>query len=304
MWKTWTNHWNKSLGIANATKMQKLRANQAFKRFRKDMLKEHPADHARLKRDLCNAIDRVNVSEPRDGTATRAFLAALERKRWQARRKTELGETMLRAKVQFLTDLTDLARVETLIGAPVRTFRISDAPEGRIDILRTHLNEAAELVANQRGEEVGGLGDLARRAARYARRDEFSQASFNQGVGNTYVSLDGGSLDTKLGLWIQSDANRNITERTVVKDSCFDNDAAGWNNPLRWQNVDNPLNKVVTEAHVMSRLRDTGSENVVRLRHGELRAAELVYRVCWEHSSTVRVTANYDPDVYGALPSW
>jgi hypothetical protein len=106
--------------------MQKLRANQAYKRFASSIREEHPLQYARLKDDLYDAIGRVIVSGPPDDVATANFEEIFQRHDPPVRRKTDAGERMLRTKYRFVTDLTELVRVETLIGSPVATFLVFD----------------------------------------------------------------------------------------------------------------------------------------------------------------------------------
>jgi hypothetical protein len=259
--------------------MQKLRATQAFRRFGTAMVKKHPDDYARLKRQVCDAMGRVNASEPPDVVATAYFNDVIERNDQSARHKTNSGETMLPTKVRFLADLTELVRIETLVGEPLDAFIAFDAAQDRIVRLRYEVVEGPGKVARLRNKEVSGLEELTQRAARYARRDEFSRASFDQEQTNRFVPMGGGNHEIKPGLYVRTDDNYNITERTVIKDVYVDNDMDNWDDSGQWQNADDPIDKVLTEAHVMERLRDTNSDNVVRLIEWQLHVQELAFRV-------------------------
>jgi serine/threonine protein kinase len=243
------------------------------------MVKKHPDDYARLKRQVCDAMGRVNASEPPDVVATAYFNDVIERNDQSARHRTNSGETMLRTKIRFLADLTELVRIETLVGEPLDAFIAFDAAQDRIVRLRYEVVEGPGKVARLRNKEVSGLEELTQRAARYARRDEFSRASFDQEQTNRFVPMGGGNHETKLGLYVRTDDNYNITERTVIKDVYVDNDMDNWDDSGQWQNADDPIDKVLTEAHVMERLRDTNSDNVVRLIEWQLHVPELAFRV-------------------------
>lgn len=186
---------------------------------------------------------------------------------------------MLRAKVQHVVDLTALIQTETIIGAPATVLRMFDSGD-RITELRRLVHFAATVVGNWRSQEVAPVrGLLQRLAAIDTPREAFARASFDQRQGSMYVPLGGGNRDTKIGLWVSSDVNGIITDRCVVKDVCFDQDVGKWNDPLMWQNPEDPLSKTLTEAHVMRRLQDTRSQNVVRLRNWQLHNVQLVARV-------------------------
>ena len=253
----------------------------------------HPEDHAQLKRDLCNAIDRANISEIQSNAALATAQASLlPNPPSTARQRTAAHELALREKIQSLRNLTTLVDIETRIGAPVAAVRDFDAGD-RIDQVRRQVDSAATLVAQRRIEEFQPLSLLQKRRALDAHRDVFSRASFHQGPGNTFFALPGGNGDTKLGVWIRTDANDNILDRIAIKDVCFDYDPNDWTNGITWQNVHDPLNKVLTEAHVMERLQDTeDSQNVVRLRSRQLHAEELVFRVGRSYRTSVRVITN------------
>ena len=250
---------------------------QAIKRNWNAIVKS-PGNNAQLRRDLCGAIARADASERQADAATRTAEADLRSTVSRVRQKTESHENALRAWIQPLRDLAPLIRIETRIGAPAADLRAFDTGD-RTRRPQIQINEASKLVAARRAEEVAHLGGKSRRQAIDARRDEFARASFGQGQGNTYVPLGDGNDDSKLGLWIRSDANHNIVERTAIKDVCFDRYPDGWDDAITWQNADDPLNKVLTEAHVMERLGALDSPNVVRLRTWELHHAELVFRV-------------------------
>ena len=280
MWRLWTKHYERSLAIANPNKLHQLRLKQATRRNWNAIVRQHPQDHAQLKRDLCDAIDRANISEIQSNAALAAAQdSLLPNPPSTAGERIDAHELALREKLQSLRDLTALVHIETLIGAPAAAVRNFDAG-ARIDQVRGQIDSAATLVAQRRLEELQPLSILQRWRALDAHRDVFSRASFQQGQDNTFVALGGGNSDTKLSVWIRTDANRDIIDRTVIKDVCFDYDPNDWTNPLTWQNVGDPLNKVLTEAHVMERLRDTDdSQNVVGLRSWQLHAEELVFRV-------------------------
>jgi hypothetical protein len=279
MWRLWTKHYERVTAIANPNKLHQLRTKQATRRNWNAIVRLHPEDHAQLKRDLCDAIDRAFISEVRSNATVATAVAMLQDSVSTARQKTAAYELAFREKIQYLRELTDLVDIETRIGAPAATARAFDAGF-RTDQARNQVDTTASFVAQQREEEFSALTELQRRRAIDAHRDVFSRASFDQGQDNTFVPLHGGNGDTKLGLWIRTDANHNIIERTVIKDVCFDHDPLAWNDPLYWQNIQDPLNKVLTEAHVMERLQACAdSQNVVRLRQWQLHAAELVFRV-------------------------
>lgn len=280
MWWLWTKHYERSTAIENPNGLHRLRTKQAIRRNWNAIVRVHPGDHAQLKRDLCDAIDRANMSEMQSNAVLAAAQASLlPNSPSTARGRTAAHELALREKIQSLRDLTALVNIEDRIGAPAAAVRDFDAGD-RIDQVRRQVDSAATLVAQRRLEELQPLPILQKRRALDAHRDAFSKASFQQGQDNTFVALGGGNSDTKLGVWIRTDANRDIIDRTVIKDVCFDYDPNDWTNPLTWQNVGDPLNKVLTEAHVMERLRDTDdSQNVVGLRSWQLHAEELVFRV-------------------------
>lgn len=302
MWWLWTKHYERSTAIENPNGLHRLRTKQAIRRNWNAIARVHPEDHAQLKRDLCDAIDRANISEIQSNAALAAAQASLlPNLPSTARQRTVAHELALREKIQSLRDLTALVVIESRIGAPVAAVRDFDAGD-RIDQLRRQVDSAATLVAQRRLEEFQPLSILQKRRALDAHRDVFSRASFHKGPGNTFVALPGGNGDTKLGVWISTDANGDIIDRTVIKDVCFDYDPNDWTNPITWQNVRDTLNKVLTEARVMERLRDTeDSQNVVRLRSRQLHAEELVFRVGSRHRTTVRVITNYVSDVYRVL---
>lgn len=280
MWRLWTKHYERSLAIANPNKLHQLRLKQATRRNWNAIVRLHPQDHAQLKRDLCDAIDRANISEIQSNAALAAAQdSLLPNPPSTAGERIDAHELALREKLQSLRDLTALIPIETRIGAPAAAVWNFDAV-ARIDQVRRQVDSAATLVAQRRLEEIQPLTLLQKRWAIDAHRDVFSKASFDQGQYDTYVPLAGGNGDTKLGVWIRTDANDNIVDRTVIKDVCFDYDTRGWINPITWQNVHDPLDKVLTEAHLMEKLQATAdSQNVVRLRARQLHAEELVFRV-------------------------
>ena len=280
MWWLWTKHYERSTAIENPNGRHRLRTKQAIRRNWNAIVRVHPENHARLKRDLCDAIDRANVSEIQSNAALAAAQASLlPNPPSTASQRTAAHEHALREKIRSLRDLTDLIDVETRIGAPAAAVRDFDAGD-RLDQVRRQVDSAATLVAQRRNEELQPLSILQKRRALDAHRDVFSRASFQQGQDNTFVALSGGNTETKLGVWIRTDANHDIIDRTVIKDVCFDYDPNDWTHALSWQNVHDPLNKVLTEAHVMDRLQATAnSQNVVRLRSWQLHAEELVFRV-------------------------
>lgn len=280
MWRLWTKHYERSMAITNPNGLHRLRTKQATRRNWNAIARVHPQDHAQLKRDLCDAIDRANISEIQSNAALAAAEASLlPNPPSTAEQRTAALEFAFREKLQSLRDLTALINIEIRIGAPAAAVRNFDAV-ARIDQVREQVDSAATLVAQRRLEEIQPLSLLQKRRAIYAHRDVFSKASFDQGQDNTFIPLAGGNGDTKLGIWIRTDADHNIVDRTVIKDVCCDYDPADWTNPITWQNVRDPLNKVLTEAHVMERLQATvDSQNVVRLRARQLHAEELVFRV-------------------------
>ena len=197
------------------------------------------------------------------------------------RYKTDAGETMLRTKVRLLEDLVELIRIETIVGQPAAAFKAFDESAGRIEAWRQHINEAARVVIHQKDNEFSHLGPIAQRTARSTRRKEFLSASLGHGAGTRFISFAGGNLTTELGLWATTDVHHNITERTFIKDICFDKspEENDWNDPQLWQNHGDPLSKFLTEAHIMERLRDTNSENVVTLRQWRRYTEKLTFRV-------------------------
>jgi hypothetical protein len=275
--------------------MQKLRFRQKIERDWNALFKRHPDDddlHTYLdeddqpdyrkgydqhRRDLCDAIDRANVSERQSNTVREEHLAALQNP--TERDFTDAYERELRLKIKYLRDIKFLVGTETRVGAPANVLRAFDAGV-RIRQATAEVDDAAIALATQRHDELKPMHPIQRRRAIDAHRKISTDASFIPVAGDsTFAPLGGGNNATKLGLWIKGDANGNISERTVIKDVCFDHDAGEWDDAINWQDVQDPLNKVLTEAHVMERLRDTGSANVVKLIRGRLLAADLVYRV-------------------------
>jgi hypothetical protein len=277
MWRLWTNHYERVLAIVNPNKLQQYRTKRTIKARWNAIARLHPQDHARLKRFLCDVIDRASVSERDSNNALAAAQASIGDPQSTARQKTDSYERALRAHIRFLHDLTLLVKTETRIGTPADAVRTFD--EARTVGARTQVDSAANRVAYQRREELRPLNVFTRRRVLNAHQAVSSRALADQVPRSIFVPIFSGNNDTNLGLWIQSDANGNIIERSVVKDICFDHDPFEWDNGVNWENVGDPLDKVLTEAHIMKRLRDARSENVVMLRSCQLRASELIFRV-------------------------
>jgi hypothetical protein len=275
--------------------MQKLRLRQAIKRNWNALVKKDPDDddlltfldeddqpdypkgYDQYRKDLCDAIDRANISERRSRNPVVDALAG--RQNLTESEITDAYERALRLRIKYLLDIKFLINYETRVGALADVLRAFDAGD-RIQRATAQVDLAADELAAQRRAELRPMNPTQRRRAIDDHRRKSTSASFIQVPGSSmFVPLGGGNNDTKLGLWIKTDANGNINERTVIKDVCFDHDPAEWAEPIHWQNVHDPLNKVLTEAHVMERLRATGSANVVRLIWGKLLAPDLVYRV-------------------------
>lgn len=193
------------------------------------------------------------------------------------RQRTDAYKRALRVNIKSLLDLTALVKIEERIGTPADAVRAFDAT--RTDVARRRVNETANRVAIQWRAELKPLDVFTRRRVLNAHRAVSSRALADQVPRSMFVLIFGGNNDTNLGLWIQGDANGNIVERSVVKDICFDHDPFEWDSAVNWENVLDPLDKVLTEAHIMKRLRVAGSENVETLRSSQLRASELIYRV-------------------------
>ena len=275
--------------------MQKLRLRQAIKRNWNALVKKDPDDddlltfldeedqpvypkgYDQYRKDLCDAIDRANISERQSTDPVVDALARLQNP--TESEITEAHEHALRLKIKYLLDIKFLVKYETRVGALADVPRAFDAGD-RIQRATAQVDLAANQLATQRRDELRPMPPILRRQAIDAHRDKSTNASFIQVRGSSmFAPLGGGNNDTKLGLWIKTDANGNINERTVIKDVCFDHDPAEWDDAIHWQNVHDPLNKVLTEAHIMERLRGTGSANVVKLIWGKLLAPDLVYRV-------------------------
>jgi len=277
MWWLWNNHYKRSLAIGDQTKMERLRTNQTIRRNWNAIARLHPERHAQFKRLLCDAIDRASVSQTDSNTAVAAAQASIGNDQATRRQRTDAYERALRASIQYLREITFLVNTETLIGAPAHAIRVFDS--ARVAPARAQLNGAAIRVAEQRRDELRPLDIWSRRRELNAHREVSARAAVNQVPRSTFVPMFGGNNDTNLCLWIQGDVNGNIVERSVIKDVCFDYDPVQWDNAVNWQNAGDPLNKVLTEAHVMKRVGETGSENVVMLRCCQLRVSELMFRV-------------------------
>lgn len=277
MWRLWTNHYERVLAIVDPNKLQQYRMKRTIKARWNAIARLHPQDHARLKRFLCDAIDRASVSERDSNNALAAAQASLGNPQSTRRQRTDSYKRALRMNIKSLLDLTALVKIETRIGTPADAVRAFDAT--RTDVARRRVDDAANRVAEQQRDELRPLDVFTRRRVLNAHRAISSRALTDQVPRSTFVPIFGGNNDTNLGLWIRGDANGNIVERSVVKDICFHHDPFEWDNPVNWENVLDPLDKVLTEAHIMKRLRDTGSNNVVTLRWSQLRASELIYRV-------------------------
>lgn len=294
MWRLWANHYRR-VSPNPMTRTQKLRLRQTIKRSWNALVKMYPDDddlHTYLdeddqpdypngydqhRKDFCDAIDRANISEGQSNNAIVDVLAG--RQNPTESELTKAHERALRLKIKYLLDIRFLINYEKRVGALADVLRALDAGD-REHQATAEVDSAANALAAQRRAELKPMHPIQRRRAIDAHREKSTSASFIQVPGSSmFAPLGGGNNDTKLGLWIRTDANGNVNERTVVKDVCFDHDPAEWDEDIHWQNVHDPLNKVLTEAHVMERLRETNSANVVRLIWGKLLAPDLVFQV-------------------------
>lgn len=88
-----------------------------------------------------------------------------------------------------------------------------------------------------------------------------------------------GSTSTA-GLWLCGDHNNTIVDRFVVKDVWFTERPEQWTRARWWVgDVNDILRRVPREAHIMTRLNEARSENILQMRSWVIRQHQLMYRV-------------------------
>lgn len=270
MWRAFDSHFKRTWPLVMLNNLQKLRTKQLLKR-------EWKAIAAQDKRPLCQAIHRAGVAERHAQNAALITKRDLK-KTGRIGRKAASTQDLLQARVEYLQELATLVLVETQIGATVDDMRAYD-DGARIRRARHLVNKTAEYLVHRRQKEARSVGLLKRLRLIGTRRQDFQRERFGRGGGNTFLPFDGGNNETQLGLWVESDANGNIIDRTVIKDVCFEQNKDSWVDPELWRNPLDPLDKMLVEAHVMERLRNAQSSTIVQLRTWSLHAARLVFRV-------------------------
>lgn len=282
IWRTWNTHYRRSKITVDSTKKDKLRARQASKRNWKEIGNGDRNEHVRLRRILYNAIHLAGVSEVNAENIDTNYQAEQQASRWQLREQIDSTEDLLRAKLQYLENVRALVRVEAEFSPLADELKEYDEGTRAIE-LGERIDAIVKILANLRNAEMA-QSDSDLEEAIAARRNGFLRQGFDQGDDNTFVPLDGGNRHSKLGIWLQSDANRRIIDSVVVKDACYDQIPKSWSDEVIWQNRGNPLKKELVEAVITRKLQETGSPNVVRLRSSSLHIFEMVFRVSMQHS--------------------
>lgn len=116
---------------------------------------------------------------------------------------------------------------------------------------------------------------------RQGRRADYQNSDYVEDAMHRFVRFGGGNPHSSLGLWVELDNEWNITDRNVIKDTSYEelDQIDDWNNPVYWHILSPDPARMSLEAHIMERLRDSGSENVVRLRGWGVMPEVLAHRV-------------------------
>ena len=144
MWRLWATHYRKAIPKPT-TKLQRLRLRRAIKKDWDALVKrfpdndelhtyldgderlEYPRGYDQPRKDLCDAIDRANISERRSDEAFAAHQAVMRNRQSTRRNLTNSHERLLRARIRLLQDIRALVGFERSIGALADILRAHDA---------------------------------------------------------------------------------------------------------------------------------------------------------------------------------
>lgn len=184
-----------------------------------------------------------------------------------------IHEKRMIASIQELAARQRLVRLERNTGGAADFLRNYD--EGRIPILKTNIVQQGRHVAQTTYDYEQGQGHpLWRRQLQ-----ESEPPNSVHGGRMWYNALVAGG-NTWIGLWLQGDANDNIADRLIVKDTFFTDRIDWWTDPSWWiHDPQDPVNKRIPEVVIMRHLNSANQENFIRYRNHHMFAHKLTYRV-------------------------
>ncbi|KAM0719904.1 hypothetical protein Q7P37_004039 [Cladosporium fusiforme] len=261
------------------------RTEQRNKRIWTAVVKAYPADHRNRKHDLCEALFQAGEATENASTVNRRLTALIAAgpNGDQPQHFRDIAHQTGRYLDALIARLRAEAPVELAIERIVtRKEPLADLID-HYDQRAQNLSRSIRRVARQLRTATGNITDDA--ATRTINRELLQRRLFEAEEGHGFFKLEGGNRTSQLGIWVESDGNGNIVDRTVVKDVYYDNPdyPDGLFDHGLWTDPDDVLDKVPLEVNVMLKLNEVESPNIVVLRNFFVYPGKAMFRMLMEY---------------------